>query len=407
MKRPRVLVFASLFPLPIDRGDKNRLYHSLQLMKQHADVTLVHLNRSWEARPADETLHGIETIPCTVSKGEVLVQCGRAAVTGRPHTLFRFASPRILDFVHDVISRVNPDLLWVYHLSSFPILEREHRLPIVLDLVDSPSLHQLLSRSAPHLSLPARLANRCQWRLGHFEDSAIKASACVLISSLPDREHLVRSHGMGNRLVLFSNSVPESLLGSERRPPTPGAPPCILFVGNLAYPPNADGVRFFVRQVFPLIRQKLPSARFVVCGARNGRLVSELGSEQGVCFTGFVSDLSGLYAESHVMVVPVPLATGSQYKVLEAMAVGLPVVSSPASAQACGLTHGREVLIASTPEDYASAVTAIIARPGLSEALMRHARAMISAQYTWESKAALMQTILEDSIARKETPCAD
>ena len=123
--------------------------------------------------------------------------------------------------------------------------------------------------------------------------------------------------------MLLDNCVPAELLAETWSPPS-GGPPTLLFVGNLAYLPNAAAVRLIVSDILPRVRRRLPEARLVVCGARGEALAREHAATPGVEWRGFVDDLRPLYRNAHAMLVPVPLAGGTQYKLLESMAVGLP-----------------------------------------------------------------------------------
>ena len=395
MTRPRVLVFSSLLPVPVDRGDRNRLFHILRLLADVATVRLVAIERAWEPPSPDFTpLAPIEVRTLRVSSRQVVMRGAWAAATGRPYVISRYASPRLLEFVRHHAGDFRPDVFWGFQASAFPFLSCAPHARKIVDLVDSPSRYASIVRATREIGWASRLAMRVQWRLAESERQAIMQCDAALANSSTDLAYLRTLLGSDERLVLFENCVPRSFLATSWSV-RPGRPPQLLFVGNLAYPPNAAAVRLIATAILPLVRSRVPEARLVVCGARGESLARELGGQPGVRFLGFVDDLVRLYLESSVMLVPIPLAGGSQYKVLESLAIGLPSVVSPSSAEITRVQHGRQVLVGATPEEHADAVCRLLADQNLAGALSRAGRAFVEAEHTWESKAGLVARLLE------------
>jgi glycosyltransferase involved in cell wall biosynthesis len=176
----------------------------------------------------------------------------------------------------------------------------------------------------------------------------------------------------------------------------PERPHRLLFVGNMSYPPNVAGVRYFAREILPLIRAEEPGVEFIICGSHAGSLARELRDIPSVCFKGYVDDLIAMYLDSSVLVVPVPMAGGPQYKLLEGMALGVPVVASIASASNNMWKDGQELLIGESAECFAAAVISILRDPALAKRLSINARAYIQAHHTWESKLHIIRDVVEE-----------
>ena len=394
MKRPKVLVFSSLLPLPVDRGDRNRLFHTLRLLDHMADVRLVCLNRLWEPQLKPSAMSSyLACAVLPVSRQEIQWQVMRSILRGRPHTLFRFGSPRVCDFVLNQAHDFQPDICWLYQLSAFPLIPRLKPCRLILDLVDSPSYHANQACRTPGLSWRARGLNALLGRTLAFERDAVRQCDVTLVSSAKDLEHLNRCHQRPDKVVQLDNCVPSALLEGPLNAQG-GDVSQILFVGNLAYPPNEAGVRLFARDALPLIRQSIPKAEFHVCGVRGERLAAELGGLPGVVFRGFVEDLAPLYGACAAAVVPIALATGTQYKLLEAMAGGAPVVASTCVTEAVGARHGDQLWVADSAQDVAQGVIALIRDRALAARLAAAARAFIAARYTWESQEQTLRHVL-------------
>ena len=390
MTRPRVLVFSSLLPLPIDRGDRNRLFHILHLLTKSADVRLVAVDRDWEPAVRDVApLAPVDVHSIRVSAREVTVRGLWSAATGRPFLITRYALPRIQRFVREQARQFEPDVLWGYQAPSLPFLGDAGRARTIIDLVDSPSRYVGMTRENREIAWSARLAMAVQWRIASYERQAVASCDTTIVNSRADLEYVRALTGRSERVIVLDNCVPASFMA---RPWTFDArrPPQLLFVGNLAYAPNETAVRLTVNEILPRIRARMPEASLVVCGARGEALARELGGRPGVMFRGFVDDLVPVYLSSSVMLVPVPLAGGTQYKLLESLAIGLPAVVSRVSAEVTGIEHGRQGLVADTPDDYAEAALTLLSDGTLASRLSAAGRSLIEAEHTWESKAGLV-----------------
>ena len=130
----------------------------------------------------------------------------------------------------------------------------------------------------------------------------------------------------------------------------------LLFLGNFRHRPNADAVHFFVREIFPAVREAIPGAEFYVVGDEAPPEIKAYASEEGVKVLGYVPDIGPLFAESRLMVAPLRFGAGIKGKIGEALAHGLPVVTTRVGAEGMGFTHGEEALVTDDPREFARAV---------------------------------------------------
>jgi glycosyltransferase involved in cell wall biosynthesis len=393
-RRPRVLAFSSLLPVPVDRGDRNRLYHLLQLLASVATVRLIAVERAWEPPVHDWTgLEGVELRRVRVTAAVIAGFGAWAAATGRPYLITRYALPRVRRLVRAQVREFAPDVFWGYQAPAFPLLAEAGTARRIIDLVDSPSRYAALVAGHRGVGLASRLAMAVQWRIAAHERRAIAAADAALVNSAADAEYVRTLTGRRDGIVLLDNCVPAELL---REPWLPDAsrPPTLLFVGNLAYVPNAVAVRLIVGEILPRVRRRVPQTRLVICGARGEALAREWAHVEGVEWRGFVDSLPPLYRAASVMLVPVPLAGGTQYKLLESLAVGLPAVVSRVSADITGVDDGRQVLVGTTADEYADAVCRLLGDPTLAARLSDEGRRFVAARHTWESKRGLIEKLV-------------
>jgi polysaccharide biosynthesis protein PslH len=171
----------------------------------------------------------------------------------------------------------------------------------------------------------------------------------------------------------------------------------LAFAGNLGYFPNVDAAVVLAREVLPMVRREMPQAELVIAGARPARAVRRLRGP-GVRVVSEPSDLGAVVADAAVAVVPVRAGSGIQNKVLEAMAVGTPVVTTARAAAAIGAEHEVHLLVAEGAVETAAATVRLLRDPELGERLRRAARDHVSERFTWERAAATVEQVWQRAI---------
>jgi glycosyltransferase involved in cell wall biosynthesis len=203
----------------------------------------------------------------------------------------------------------------------------------------------------------------------------------IYVTSANEQDLLRRAWNLPSTVA--PNSVP--IPG----PPLPDAPdpPVILLIGNLNYLPNADGVRHFIREIFPRVRGEVPGARFHIAGSGRAKLPIAEGVER----LGFVPDLMPCYGRAWVCVAPIRAGGGVRIKILEAFAHGRAVVSTPMGAEGIEARPGQDLLLAESPNEFAESCVRLlcdarfrrqIAASGYEVAVRRHSPAAVAAAFT-------------------------
>jgi len=174
----------------------------------------------------------------------------------------------------------------------------------------------------------------------------------------------------------------------------------LLFIGHLAYPPNADAVAWFVRSVLPLVRRKVPKARLTVVGADAPPELAPLASVEGVHFAGFAPDTRTHLWRAAVSVCPVRSGAGRQNKLLEAFAAGLPAVATSLAAQGAEAGAGKHLLVADGAADFADAVVRLLKAPALGRSLAARADGLLKGLYVWRANAAVLDRVMSRATQR-------
>lgn len=256
-------------------------------------------------------------------------------------------------------------------------LKRRGQL-VIVDAHDSLTLSAAeIFRTMPHrrrwFSLPMVIATR------RMERRYLRYCDEVWAPSAVDAK-AIRAVEPRVRCLVYPNLV--SIPGIEAPGDASVDAADILFVGNMAYPPNAEGVEWLVRRVLPLVWHSRPDASVTIVGHGAPESVAAVArSESRIAVTGRVSDLTGYYARAKVVVVPVLRGAGTKVKLLEGMAFGKALVSTSKGAEGVALINRRHLLCADTPEEFAGAIIELLGLPPLRRELAAHARELARASY--------------------------
>jgi glycosyltransferase involved in cell wall biosynthesis len=181
----------------------------------------------------------------------------------------------------------------------------------------------------------------------------------------------------------------------------PEQPESIIFTGAMSFPPNVTAVLHFYHDILPLIRRELPNTRLIVAGRDPATQIAALTSDPLVTVTGFVEDMRPWLAQASLMVCPMTMGSGIKNKVLEALAMARPVVSTSLGVEALEVANGRELAIADTPEGFAAVTLALLRDKAARRRIGAAGRDLVMRRYTWDSCAASYDTIYTQLAARR------
>jgi glycosyltransferase involved in cell wall biosynthesis len=268
------------------------------------------------------------------------------------------------------------------HLDTIPYADAARGLPIILDT------HNLLfvfyRKMAQTFSPLWRLLSNVEAsRLRSFERKSFAAAAQVWVCSR-DEQMALAPLGLGGSIRVVPNGVDTSYFHPANPDPPDNGPPVVVFTGAMGYAPNSDGVMYFIREILKPLRKRVPGVRFRVVGKDpSDALVRVSREDPGVEITGAVPDVRPFVWTSDAYVVPLRLGAGTRLKVLEAFAMGVPVVSTTQGAEGIDAEPGQHFLLADTPDAFAESVASLLARPAKVSRMVREARALVESRYSW------------------------
>ncbi len=326
------------------------------------------------------------------SRGGKAMAGARALAAAKPVSLTLFDSPTLRGFVEKMLASGGIDTVFAFsgQMAQFVPPGIGARFHMDFGDVDSAKFAAYADQAAG----PMRwLYRREAARLFAFERAvAARADVTTFVSEAEAR--LFRdATGLPNIRALsngidFEHFDPEGdfapLSAKER-----GEGPMLLFTGQMDYPPNIDAVRWFAREVLPLV----PEARLVIAGRAPTPDVTALAGER-VIVTGAVADMRSWLTAADVVVAPLRIARGIQNKVLEAMAMARPVVASPAAFEGIEAEAGRDLIVADGAEAMAAAVRELLADLCRCLSIGQAARRLVVGSYSWESRLAPLDAML-------------
>jgi len=298
--------------------------------------------------------------------------------------------------VAEAMARHSFDVVHIEHLRASHFADGITGAPVLFDSVDC--LAGLFGQMARTRKSPlARLLMAEEsWKLRRYEPRTLKRFGRVIITSESERDTLL---GLDPelRIDVIPNGVDTRYFapqGVDRFPRR------VVFSGKMSYRPNSQAALWFAENAFPALRSKWDDAEFVVVGSGPPPEISELASRPGITVTGEVTDIRPYLDSAAVAVAPMRSAVGMQNKVLEAMAMGLPVVASPLAARSIGsATSG--VIEADTPDEVTEAVAGLFDDPDRAAQIGRQGRELAEQAFSWRSSVDRLEAIYEELLARR------
>lgn len=392
----RLLFLCHRIPYPPDKGDKIRAWHLLRMLSERYRVSLA----TFVDDPVDLRYRDAVADVCEetlfIRRSPLMMRLIglHGLVTGTPLTLACYASPRLRRWVRGQVA-AGATRVVAFSGAMTAFVADAGDCQRVADLVDVDSAKW--ERYAKDSRGPAAwLYRREARRLAVYERRVAAGFDATLFVSEAERACFLRpAPQLAERVFALPNGVDTDYFrpGAVDRRDLGSA--AIVFTGAMDYRPNADAVIWFAREVLPRVRAVVADATFTIVGARPATEVMALARLPGVRVTGRVPDVRPYLAGARVAVAPLHIARGIQNKVLEAMAMGCPVVGTPAALEGIDARHGVELRSADGGEAFAMAVTDLLRNRAEAARLGAAARECVVSHYKWEVVGTRLVTLLK------------
>ncbi len=395
----KVLFLAHRIPYPPDKGDKMRSFHQLHALtaRGHKVHLLAFADEAKDLQyQAKLSALCASAVIVPLNRRRAKLQAAKKLSSRAPLSLGYFASPRMRRLSVHKLTTLNPEVIFVYSSTMAQYVPPQFAQRTVVDLVDVDS--EKWRDYAEYTNWPWSWLYQLEWRrLRRYEYAIIRQFAqtivttereAALLDELDEFTRRARLRVITNGVDLeyyrpFGAELPEALPVEEQKYFVNSAAIRLVFTGAMDYYANVEGVRYFVDQVLPLIRECEPRVEFLIVGRNPSSEVRRLGERDGVTVTGEVRDVRPYLAAATACVVPLRIARGVQNKVLEAMACGRAIIALPEAVGGLRVVAGEHLLVVRDAQAMAEAVLKVIADESLRTQLGLQARRFVEAEHDW------------------------
>jgi polysaccharide biosynthesis protein PslH len=393
----RILLIAPYIPSLI----RVRPYNFIRVLSARGhDVTLLALQPPGE--PTDslpqlgEWCTNVLVIPH--DRQRILLNELKAFVSNRPLQAAYSESPALVQVSKELLAGTTFDVAHVEHLRGAPLTSELGALPVVFDSVDSISLlFGKVLKSAP--SLKSRIMAQVDLgRTQRFEGQLTERFNHVAVTSAIDAQSLVDLGCDSERVTVVPNGVDLEYFQPQL---TERDPRRLVFTGKMSYHANVAAAKDLAEQVMPLVWARQPDVQLQIVGKDPSPAVRALAAHPNVTVTGSVPDLRPYLAQASLAVSTMRYGVGIQNKVLEAMAMGTPVVASPHAISTLKVEDGRELLVGKTPEAIAQHILDLLTSPERAQALGAAGRHYVEAHQSWETAVSLLEEVYAKTLVQR------
>ncbi len=395
-----ILYIAHRIPYPPNKGEKIRAFNQIkELSRNHAVHVCAFVDDRADLSHVPDLLKHCASVDIVFRDDALVIFRAAAAVfSQRPLSVSLFYRK---EFAEKLLKKLLSKRFDCLICSSSSMAQYSHLvagIPKVIDLIDVDS--EKWRVYSEHRCFPLSLIYRLEGRrLAKYEETIVESFDHSILSS-QEEQHLLQQRVPGCPVAVISNGVDFDYFRPSELGVADGYRPTIVFIGVMDYFPNVDAVLYFCREIFPSVCQSEPAARFIIVGRNPVRGVTKLANESTIVVTGTVADVRPYMAVASVSVAPFRIARGVQNKVLESMAMGVPVVGTSEAFKGIAATEMDGIRIADDPASFAGHVSAFLGRePTIRAQAGLQARAYVERHHQWRDRGAELETLLDKVVA--------
>ena len=374
------MVITSRFPYPLDKGDKLRAYHQIKELAKECEVHLVSLsNKNIHEKDKNE----LEKICKSVSiyklnKLQSLLSLFGALFNKKPFQVALFYNKNIHKKIKKKTREINPNHIYCQLIRCAEYVKDEFDIPKTIDFMDvlSKGIERRISTSPFYLK---KILETEAERLKIYENIMFEYFDNHAIISLQDQELIY--HVKREEIAIIPNGIDTHFFSPDSKIKKKYT---LLFNGNMQYQPNVKSAIYIVTYILPLVKEKIPRVSLLISGTSPTKEVQELASD-AVTVSGWMDDIRDAYNQAIIFIAPMQIGTGLQNKLLEAMAMEMPCVTSKLANNALNAKTNDEILIGNSKEEYAELIIKLINDSSKREALGKNGQTYVRNNFNWET----------------------
>lgn len=385
----KIFVLLPRIPYPLEKGDKLRAYNQVKQLAKHNEIVLCALNddplvdeqQAFQAlQPYCASVNFIR-----ISKPQIFLGMTRAFFKGWPMQCGYFYNRKAAKKVDALIARHQPDILFGQLVRVAEYL-RHKDLPKAIDYQDVFS-YGMKRRHDIASWITKPVFNMEYRRLCRYEAAVFDAFDVKAIISQPDRDLI--PHPKKDEILIIPNGVDHEYFQPRQEEKRYD----IVFTGNMSYAPNVNAVEYLANEIMPLVWKRLPEAKMYIAGATPDPKVRHVASDR-IIVSGWLDDIRDAYAQSQVFIAPMRIGTGLQNKLLEAMSMRLPAITTPLANASLGAKPNEEILVGHNAEELAQHIITLLTDKEKSEQIAQSGFDFTNRVYDWGKSTAILENAM-------------
>ena len=387
----KLLIILPRFPYPLEKGDKLRAYHLIKNLSENNDIILCSLNdnRNLQQSSIDALKPFCNSIYLfELTWLSIFINIVKAFFNSKPLQVGYFYNKHIHARIRNLIKENEPDHIFCQLLRTAEYARYEI-IPKTLDYQDvfSKGVERRIKKSSFWFKPVLKLEYK---RLLKYENEIFQDFNNKVIISKPDRDLI--PHPENEKIVIIPNGVDYEYF----KPVTQKIDIDLIFTGNMGYPPNINGAEYLVNKILPIVRRQKPGIRVVIAGANPHKRIVNLKSK-AIEVTGWVKDMREYYAKARIFIAPMQIGTGLQNKLLEAMAMKIPCITSPLANNALEAKPDKEILIGNNPDEYANHIIELLNDKNKLDDLAQNGYEFVKSKYNWSNSCSILNNLMLQS----------
>ena len=397
-KEMKIFVLLPRIPYPLEKGDKLRAFNQIKQLAKHNEIVLCALNDNAKVSEQD-AFRALQPYCQSINfirfnKLQILLGLVRAFFKGLPMQCGYFYNRKAAKKVNALIAKHKPDMLYGQLLRVAEYI-RHKDIPKAIDYQDIFSYG--MKRRADIASFVTRPIYNMEYRrLARYEAAIFDNFNVRTIISEPDRK--LFPHEKRDEILIIPNGVDHDFFKPMERVKKYD----LVFTGNMSYPPNVNAVEYLANEILPIVWKTRPETTLYIAGATPDPKVKKAASDK-IIVSGWLDDIRDAYAQSRVFIAPMRIGTGLQNKLLEAMSMRLPAITSPLANASLGAKPNEEILIGSNAQEMAQNIITLLTDTEKAEQIAQAGFEFTNRVYDWGKATERLEEAMK-SITKQTHP---
>ena len=374
------MVITSRFPYPLDKGDKLRAYHQIKELAKECEIHLVSLtNKNIDDKEKNELNKICQSVSVyKLNKYWSAVSLFKALFNKKPFQVALFYNKNIHKKIKKETRKINPDHIYCQLIRCAEYVKDEFDIPKTIDFMDvlSKGIERQISTSSFYLK---KILKAEAERLKIYENIMFEYFDNHAIISLQDQELIY--HVKREQIAIIPNGIDTHFFSPN---PKIEKKHTLLFNGNMQYQPNVKSAIYIVNHILPLVKEKNPTVTLLISGTSPTKEVQDLASDT-ITISGWMDDIRDAYNQAEIFIAPMQIGTGLQNKLLEAMAMQMPCVTSKLANNALNAIPNEQILIGNSKEEYAELIVQLINDSNKSIELAKKGQTYVRNTFNWQT----------------------